>query len=121
MCYRCSIPAFQQAVDNAESSPESCGDKLKAFLIFPVQRAMRYPLLLREVERVTSDPQPLERVQMCLHHFEKVNPQVIYARDSERDWKSQRYAPVTLSRIHWRFSENAGDMCNTDVSANHGD
>ena len=30
-------------------------------------------------------------------------------------------APVTLSRIHWRSSTNAGDMCNTDVSANHGE
>ena len=29
------------------------------------------------------------------------------------------YAPVTLSRIPWRFSENAVDMCNTNVSANH--
>ena len=31
------------------------------------------------------------------------------------------YAIVTLSRIHWRFSENAGDMCDTDVNANHGE
>ena len=29
--------------------------------------------------------------------------------------------PVTLSRIHWRFSENAVDMCNTSVNANHGE
>ena len=46
-----------------------------------------------------------------------------HAMSLDEDFKVRQnpYAPVTLSRIHWRSSTNAGDMCNTDVSANHGE
>jgi hypothetical protein len=69
-------PAFNKFVDMTMQHPKMRGLKLFAFLIKPCQRLLKYPLLLRELVKCTSEDHPdRERLVLALKKFEEVRDQ----------------------------------------------
>ncbi|KAL6072247.1 guanine nucleotide exchange factor 9 [Balamuthia mandrillaris] len=76
-----SHPTFATFVEEMQKHPVSHNLDFKSFLIKPVQRICKYPLLLRELLRYTAEDHPeyedlaaaYQKVESVAHHVEKHN------------------------------------------------
>jgi len=73
---------FDTFLQVAQARPESQSLDLNSYLIKPVQRICKYPLLLRELIKVTTDPGDTQKLQEA---FKKVDELLIYINDKKRD------------------------------------
>lgn len=74
---------FSQTLDLLESEPNCCGLSLHSFLMLPMQRITRLPLLVDAVlSKLTADDKEFESWQMTLAILNKVSDCLAHTKES---------------------------------------
>jgi len=78
---------FKAFVNEAQKNPKCMREKLDSFLIKPVQRICRYPLLIQQLSKYTPDNHP-DKIKLSVS-FEKANASVDKINDQKKKYLSQ--------------------------------
>ena len=70
--HRSRHPEFRKALETVESQLGEFGKTLEAYLVCPMQRITRYPMMVEAIRKATSDPEQCRRVDICSNDLKKV-------------------------------------------------
>ncbi|KAJ3340553.1 hypothetical protein HDU93_006846 [Gonapodya sp. JEL0774] len=103
---RLTVRKYKDVVSRARRDPRHTQLNLQAWMLLPLQRLMRFPLLLKSLLEVTSDGHPDEfELERALTEIEK---RVLEANDRKREWEGvQSVVSGVLRGIRVRDSEPA--------------
>ena len=78
-----SRPQFAQYLQQASSQPSARGESIKSFLIMPLQRLCKYPLLLKELIKYSPNPASLGSLKSASgtvqHVLNDVNEKMVFS------------------------------------------